>query len=230
MSEIQAGIGGELIIGSLVGPRPGFDADVIMRRWLDSAEEVQVHAGDVLERDNGLIAEEHPGAALAEAQGLVVGALGLPEHEEEQRADEHDGQEGGQDDSEPRSTVRRRCARDHRGRGARGRVVGAGERHIVVDVGRELARYQAGLDDVLAGLGIDLLELYLKLLATLCDLVDFAVADQREERIGPVVRDRVVVVRRENEHVEQRRGADDEHQSDDAVAKKSAVQVGKASG
>ena len=53
---------------------------------------------------------------------------------------------------------------------------------------------------------------------------------ERSRSARAAVRDRVVVRGREDEHVEQRRGADDEHQGDDAVAKKSTVQRGKASG
>ena len=44
--------------------------------------------GDVGERDDRLVAEEHPGAALAEAQRLVIGALGLAHHEEDEAADD----------------------------------------------------------------------------------------------------------------------------------------------
>ncbi len=47
-----------------------------------------VHAGHVVERDDGLVAEEHAGPALAEAHGLVIRALGLPHHEEDEAADE----------------------------------------------------------------------------------------------------------------------------------------------
>ncbi len=51
--------------------------------------------GHVLERDGRLVAHEHPGAALAEAQRLVVRALRLAHHEEDEPADEKDGQERG---------------------------------------------------------------------------------------------------------------------------------------
>ena len=40
-----------------------------------------VHAGDVGEGDGGPVAGEHLGAALAEGDGLVVGALRLAQHE-----------------------------------------------------------------------------------------------------------------------------------------------------
>ncbi len=52
-----------------------------------------VHAGDVRERHHGLVAEEHPGAALAEGHRLVVGALGLAHHEEDEAADHEERQQ-----------------------------------------------------------------------------------------------------------------------------------------
>ena len=52
-----------------------------------------VDPGHVGERDDRLVAEEHPGAALAEAQGLVIGALGLAHHEEDEAADQDERQE-----------------------------------------------------------------------------------------------------------------------------------------
>ena len=42
-------------------------------------------AGHVLEGDVGLVAHEHARAALAEAERLVVGALRLAHHEEQER-------------------------------------------------------------------------------------------------------------------------------------------------
>ena len=54
-----------------------------------------VHAGDVVEGDDGLVAEEHAGPALAEAHGLVIGALRLPHHEEDEPADQQDRQQRG---------------------------------------------------------------------------------------------------------------------------------------
>ena len=47
-----------------------------------------VDAGHVVERDDRLVAEEHPGTALAEAEGLVIRALGLSHHEEDEAADD----------------------------------------------------------------------------------------------------------------------------------------------
>ena len=61
-----------------------------------------VDAGHVVERDDRLVAEEHPGAALAEAECLVIGALGLAHHEEDEPADDQERQETGQEQAEPR--------------------------------------------------------------------------------------------------------------------------------
>ena len=61
-----------------------------------------VDAGDVVERDDRLVAEEHPRTALAERQGLVIGALGLSHHEEDEAADEQQRQQPGQQQPEPR--------------------------------------------------------------------------------------------------------------------------------
>ena len=47
-----------------------------------------VDAGHVGERHDGLVAEEHPGPALAEAEGLVIRALSLSHHEEDESADD----------------------------------------------------------------------------------------------------------------------------------------------
>ena len=74
-----------------------------------------VHAGHVVERDDGLVAEEHPGAALAEREGLVIGALGLAHHEEDEAADDEQRQQARQQQPEPRRVGRRhrpcRCRR-----------------------------------------------------------------------------------------------------------------------
>jgi hypothetical protein len=53
-----------------------------------------------------LVAEEHPGPALAEREGLVIRALGLPHHEVDEAADDHERQEPGQDEPDP-GVVRR---------------------------------------------------------------------------------------------------------------------------
>ena len=66
-----------------------------------------VDAGDVGERDDRLVAEEHPRAALAEAHRLVVGALGLAHHEEDEAADEEQRQQARQQEADPRVVGRR---------------------------------------------------------------------------------------------------------------------------
>ena len=48
-----------------------------------------VDAGHVVERDDRLVADEHPRAALAEAERLVIRALGLAHHEQDE-PDDHD--------------------------------------------------------------------------------------------------------------------------------------------
>ena len=74
-----------------------------------------VDAGHVVERDDRLVAEEHPGAALAERQGLVVGALRLSHHEEDEAADDEQRQQPGQQQPEPRRVGRRLGLEDVRG-------------------------------------------------------------------------------------------------------------------
>ena len=54
-----------------------------------------VHAGHVVEGHDGLVAEEHARAALAEAHGLVIGALRLAHHEEDEPADQEHRQQRG---------------------------------------------------------------------------------------------------------------------------------------
>ena len=61
-----------------------------------------VHAGHVVERDDGLVAEEHPGTALAKGERLVIGALRLSHHEEDEAADDEQRQQAGQQEPEPR--------------------------------------------------------------------------------------------------------------------------------
>ena len=67
-----------------------------------------VHAGHVGEGDDGLVAEEHAGPALAEGQRLVVGALGLAHHEEDEAADHEQRQQARQQQAEPRRVRRLR--------------------------------------------------------------------------------------------------------------------------
>ena len=189
-----------------------------------------IHAGHVLEGDDGLIAQEHPRAALAERDRLVVGALRLPQHEEEQRADEQHRQQRRQQQAQPLAAVRGDAAEELWRRGAIHRS-GAGGVDVRLDVGSELAGHQRGLDDRLARL-VGLLELDLERLATLGHLGDVALRHERKERLaGPAVGDRLCGVGGEDEHVQQRRGANDEHERDDAVPEESVVQgVGRPPG
>ena len=60
-----------------------------------------VDAGDVIERHDLLVPEEHPGSALAERQGLVIGALGLPHHEVDEAADDQEREQSGEDQPDP---------------------------------------------------------------------------------------------------------------------------------
>ena len=63
-------------------------------------------AGHVLERDGRLVAHEHPGAALSEAEGLVIGALRLAHHEQQDGAEEDQRQQI-DEDPEPVAELRR---------------------------------------------------------------------------------------------------------------------------
>ncbi len=62
------------------------------------------HAGHVGEGDRRLVAGEHAGPALAEGHGLVVGALRLAQHQEDQADDQQAGQQVG-DQAEDRVPV-----------------------------------------------------------------------------------------------------------------------------
>ena len=90
-----------------------------------------VDAGDVGERHDGLVAEEHPGPALAEAQGLVIGALGLSHHEEDEPADDQDRQQPGDQDADP-AVVRGGLGAERRDRDLA--VVRGGGLHVVEDL------------------------------------------------------------------------------------------------
>ena len=98
-----------------------------------------VDAGDVGERDDGLVAEEHPGPALAEAEGLVIGALGLAHHEEDEAADDEQRQQPGEQEPEPRRVGRGLALEDVGGRGhALASAAAAACRRV--DLGQRAAR------------------------------------------------------------------------------------------
>ncbi len=63
-------------------------------------------AGDILEGHGRLITGEHPGPALAEGDGLVVRALSLAEHEQDQGGD-HDDRKGIADQRDHHAPVAR---------------------------------------------------------------------------------------------------------------------------
>ena len=65
-----------------------------------------VDAGHIGERHHGLVAEEHPRAALAEREGLVIRALRLAHHEEDEAADDQQWQYGGEQQAQPRRVGR----------------------------------------------------------------------------------------------------------------------------
>ena len=172
-----------------------------------------IDAGHVVERDDRLVAEEHPGAALAERQGLVVGALGLSHHEEDEAADDEERQQAGQQEPEPRGVGCRQGA--VLGNGFQVAGLG-GDRHVVVDLGHDRRRDRdgVGLWRVLQG--------HRQGLALLRDLGDLAVLDVRQElRIGVAGRWTAVGL---DPGEQQRGGADDQHQHHDAVSEELGIQ------
>ena len=113
-----------------------------------------VHAGHVGEGDDRLVAQEHAGAALAEAHRLVVGALRLAEHEEEDGADDDDGQGGREQDAEQLAGTVRLGGADLHVRVAGRAGLGADGRDVSQHALAELAGHLAGDDPRLAGRGI----------------------------------------------------------------------------
>ena len=97
-----------------------------------------VHAGDVRERHDGLVAEEHAGAALAEGHRLVVGALGLAHHEEDEAADHEQRQQAAS--AAGRSTTCRPSASARRRRRRASSPVGRRLLHVRVDVAGDVVR------------------------------------------------------------------------------------------
>ena len=170
-----------------------------------------VDAGHVGERHDGLVAEEHPGPALAEAEGLVIRALGLAHHEEDEAADDEDRQQAGEDDAEPRGV---------------GRLLGlegsAGRRRprpaASVMSGQDLLARRPGTTTVYSGA---VLRLDGQLRAFLDDGGTLAVLDVVEElRVGLVVRRGRLPDERDGD------GERDDHkgQHHDAVAEELGVQ------
>ena len=168
-----------------------------------------VDARDVGERDDRLVAEEHARAALAEAERLVVRALGLSHHEEDEPADDQDRQETRDQDADPAVV---RCGfRPERRDGLARRC----RPHVVEDLVGE----EAGDDDgvlrgrVVRGDGQGR--------AFLLDLLHLARSDVVEElRVGDIVARRCLV-----EHGEHNgQGHDHEGQHHHAVAEEPGIQ------
>ncbi len=131
-----------------------------------------VDAGHVVERDDRLVAEEHPRPALAEAEGLVIGALGLSHHEEDEPADHDQWQDRGQHEPEPRRVGGRLglvdiVAEGHARRLRRGK-------HVREDLGQDTGD-RDGVDRRLA------LGLHGQRVALLDDLLDVVGLNVREE-------------------------------------------------
>ncbi len=170
-----------------------------------------VDAGDVVERHDGLVAEEHASAALAEAQGLVIGALRLPHHEQDEAADEDQRQEARQDEADPRGVgcLLGLVARDARVAALRGRGdVGRDLRQDGRDVDRVFRRAAGGRH----GQGLFLLN----------DRFDLAGPNLVEEL---EIADCRCLRRLGDPRPEKCNGADHEDQHHDAVAEELRVQV-----
>ncbi len=140
-----------------------------------------VHAGHVGEGDDRLVAQEHACPALAEAHRLVVGALRLAEHEEEEGADEDDGQGRREQDAQQLAGAVGLGGADRHVRVAGGSGLVADDGDVGQQALAELTRHLAGDDHRGAGLGIVLLERDLERVARLDDLVDGAFRDVTEE-------------------------------------------------
>ena len=176
-----------------------------------------VDAGDVVERHDRLVAEEHPGAALAEAEGLVIGALGLAHHEEDEAADHEERQQPGEQQAEPRRV----------GDGLRlvdvgGELLGGGGRdHVRPDVGQAGDAGHDDRDDLLVGArhrqGVALLD----------DLLDRAGRDVIQE-LGIADGRRRCAGRDPGE--QQRGRAQHQHDHHDAVPEELGVQRGSLRG
>jgi len=65
-----------------------------------------IHAGHIVEGYGGLIAGEHAGAALAEGEGLVIGTLGLAEHQVNEATKQQQRQDVDQD-AQPGASIAR---------------------------------------------------------------------------------------------------------------------------
>ena len=169
-----------------------------------------VDARHVGERHDGLVAEEHAGATLAEAQGLVIRALGLAHHEDDEADDQDERQEPGDSKADPAGVGGLLGLEDT----GRERLVPSFRRrlHVRIDL-----RKDARDDD--RELVVPFLDA--QGLVLLADRRHLAVLDVVQEvRIS--LRRRVGRLKEPGIH--QRNGAEDEHQHDDAVAQEFGVQ------
>ena len=140
-----------------------------------------VDTGHVLERDDRLVAQEHPRPALAEAEGLVIGALRLTEHEEEQSADQQHRQQRRDEDAQPLTAVRWSRTDERRGHRARGGRCSTRRVDVRLDVRGQLTRDERVLDRKLASRRIGDGHLDLERLAALGYLFDLARRNGRKE-------------------------------------------------
>ena len=108
-----------------------------------------VDAGHVRERDDGLVAEEHARPALAEAERLVIGALRLAHHEEDEATDDEQRQDRGQQQPEPRGVGCRRRG-EHDGRRVLAALLGR-----LLDVAVDVGQDRRDVDGVLVGALLD---------------------------------------------------------------------------
>ena len=109
-----------------------------------------VDAGHVVEGDDRLVAQEHARPALAEAHRLVVGALRLAEHEEEDGADEDDRQGRREQDAEQLAGAVGLGGADRHVRITGGSRLVADDGDVCQQALAELAGHLAGLDRILA--------------------------------------------------------------------------------
>ena len=177
-----------------------------------------VHAGDVVERHDRLVAEEHPGPALAEAQRLVIGALGLAHHEQDEPDDHDQRQEPRDEDPQPRSV------------GCRLGGVGVGRERDVARLGGVLHVLQDRRQDV--GRNRDRVRRSIgcrdgKRLLLLADRLDLAALDVGEELR---VTDGIAWRGAGQPGPQQREGPDDQDQHHDPVACELCVQERKPPG
>ena len=164
---------------------------------------------DVGKGHDRLVAEEHPRSALAEAQSLVVGALGLAHEEDDEQNDDQDRQACRDQDQDPARVRRLLDLIAHRRRDA-------AVLQPAVDRGGFANQGRIGLD----GVGRLVLERHRQSRVVADDLRDLSRLNVRLElRIDLSVR-----LGRLDQDVEQQRGGGNENDHHDPVAQKSSIQ------